>query len=49
MAWQIQHKFRPERLYKTTGKGYYASNTVEEIREAREAKEDSPSTKNEQD
>jgi hypothetical protein len=35
-----QHKFRPERLYKTTGKGYYDTNTVEEIRQARD-KDDS--------
>ncbi|HTF43762.1 MAG TPA: hypothetical protein VK641_07690 [Terriglobales bacterium] len=28
---RIQHQFRPEPLYKTTGKGSYKSNTVEEI------------------
>ncbi len=28
---RIQHQFRPEPLYKTTGKGSYKSNTVQEI------------------
>jgi hypothetical protein len=28
---RIQHQFRPEPLYKTTGRGSYKSNTVEEI------------------
>jgi CRISPR-associated endonuclease/helicase Cas3 len=34
----IQDKFRPEPLYKQTGKGHYESKTVEEIREAKDAK-----------
>ncbi len=33
----IQHKFKPEPLYRQTGKGHYESDTVEEIRRAREA------------
>ncbi|HOX03622.1 MAG TPA: CRISPR-associated endonuclease Cas3'' [Candidatus Paceibacterota bacterium] len=33
----IQKKFRPEPLYKRTGKGHYEGGTVEEIRRAREA------------
>ena len=32
----IQDKFRPEPLHKQTGKGYYLSGTVEEIRKAKE-------------
>jgi CRISPR-associated endonuclease/helicase Cas3 len=32
----IQEKFRPEPLYQQTGKGHYESNTVEEIRQAKE-------------
>ena len=28
---RIQHQFRPEPLYKTTGRGSYQSNTVQEI------------------
>jgi hypothetical protein len=32
---RIQHQFRPEPLYKTTGKGSYKSNTVEEIAAAK--------------
>lgn len=35
----IQHKFRPEPLYKTTGKGHYAGDTVEEIRRAKDKAE----------
>ena len=31
----IQNKFLPEPLYKQTGKGHYASNTVEEIQRAK--------------
>jgi len=31
----IQKEFRPEPLYKQTGKGHYASDTVEEIRKAK--------------
>jgi CRISPR-associated endonuclease/helicase Cas3 len=34
----IQDKFRPEPLYQRTGQGHYASDTVEEIRQARPAK-----------
>jgi CRISPR-associated endonuclease/helicase Cas3 len=34
----IQDKFKPEPLYKQTGKGHYASKTVEEIQRARQAK-----------
>jgi hypothetical protein len=34
----IQHTFRPEPLYKQTGQGHYASNTVEEIQRARRNK-----------
>jgi len=34
----IQDKFRPEPLYKETGKGHYASDTVEEIQRARKPK-----------
>jgi CRISPR-associated endonuclease/helicase Cas3 len=34
----IQEKFRPEPLYKRTGKGHYASDTVEEIRQAKKSK-----------
>jgi CRISPR-associated endonuclease/helicase Cas3 len=34
----IQDKFRPEPLYKQTGKGHYASNTVEEIQRAKRDK-----------
>jgi CRISPR-associated endonuclease/helicase Cas3 len=34
----IQDKFRPEPLYKQTGKGHYAGNTVEEIRKAKGSK-----------
>ena len=33
----IQDKFRPEPLYRETGKGHYASQTVEEIRQAKQA------------
>lgn len=32
---RIQHRFRPEPLYKTTGKGSYQSNTVQEIAAAK--------------
>jgi len=32
---RIQHQFRPEPLYKTTGKGSYQSNTVQEIAAAK--------------
>jgi hypothetical protein len=32
----IQDKFRPEPLYKETGKGHYESGTVQEIRQAKE-------------
>ena len=32
---RIQHQFRPEPLYKTTGKGSYKSNTVQEIADAK--------------
>jgi hypothetical protein len=35
---RIQEKFRPEPLYKETGKGHYASDTVEEIRQAKQSK-----------
>ena len=35
----IQEKFRPEPLYKKTGKGHYQSGTVEEIRKAKEESE----------
>jgi len=31
----IQEAFRPEPLYKQTGKGHYESKTVEEVREAK--------------
>lgn len=41
----IQHKFRPEPLYKTTGKGHYADNTVEEIRQALELSLEEETTK----
>lgn len=34
----IQSKFRPEPLYKQTGKGHFQSRTVEEIQRARQAK-----------
>lgn len=34
----IQDQFRPEPLYQQTGKGHYASDTVEEIRRAKESK-----------
>jgi CRISPR-associated endonuclease/helicase Cas3 len=34
----IQDKFRPEPLYKQTGKGHYESGTVEEIRQAKKEK-----------
>jgi CRISPR-associated endonuclease/helicase Cas3 len=34
----IQDKFRPEPLYKQTGKGHYDSGTVEEIRQAKKEK-----------
>jgi CRISPR-associated endonuclease/helicase Cas3 len=34
----IQDKFRPEPLYKQTGKGHYVSDTVEEVRRAKETK-----------
>ena len=37
----IQEKFRPEPLYKRTGKGHYESKTVEEIRQAREKAKES--------
>jgi hypothetical protein len=30
----IQHKFRPEPRYKTTGNGHYGADTVEEIQQA---------------
>ena len=33
----IQDKFRPEPLYRETGKGHYASQTVDEIRQAKQA------------
>ena len=32
----IQEKFKPEPLYKRTGKGHYESTTVEDIRRAKE-------------
>ena len=32
---RIQHQFRPEPLYKTTGRGSYQSNTVQEIAAAK--------------
>lgn len=32
----IQDKFRPEPLYRQTGKGHYAATTVEDIRRAKE-------------
>jgi len=32
---RIQHRFRPEPLYKTTGKGSYKSETVAEITAAK--------------
>ncbi len=41
---EIQHKFKPEPLYKTTGKGHYAGNTVEEIRQARARMSDPDNT-----
>jgi hypothetical protein len=34
----IQDNFRPEPLYKQTGKGHYATDTVEEILRAKESK-----------
>ena len=34
----IQGKFRPEPLYKQTGKGHYKSRTTEEMRKARKLK-----------
>ena len=34
---RIQDKFRPEPLYNETGKGHYASRTVEEIRQAKKS------------
>jgi CRISPR-associated endonuclease/helicase Cas3 len=34
----IQEKFRPEPLYRQTGKGHYASNTVEEIRRTKKTR-----------
>jgi hypothetical protein len=34
----IQNKFRPEPLYKQTGKGHYEGKTVEEIRAAKKNK-----------
>jgi len=36
----IQDRFRPEPLYKTTGKGHYESRTVEDIQSARKQSED---------
>ena len=33
----IQHKFRPEPLLEQTGKGHYASQTVEAILQAKKA------------
>ena len=39
----IQDKFRAEPLYKQTGKGHYESNTVEDIRRAKEAADRSKS------
>jgi hypothetical protein len=33
----IHDKFRPEPLYRKTGKGHYASDTVEEIRRAKKS------------
>jgi hypothetical protein len=32
----IQDRFRPEPMYKQTGKGHYLGGTVEEIRKAKE-------------
>jgi len=32
---RIQHQFRPEPLYKLTGRGSYQSNTVQEIAAAK--------------
>ena len=37
----IQDRFRPEPLYKKTGKGHYESRTVEDIQKARRKKEES--------
>jgi hypothetical protein len=34
----FQEKFRPEPLYKQTGTGHYAGNTVEEIQKSRISK-----------
>jgi hypothetical protein len=34
----IQEKFRPEPLYKQTGKGHYEAKTVEEIQKAKKRK-----------
>jgi len=34
----IQDRFRPEPLYKTTGRGSYRSNTVAEIAAAKKSK-----------
>ena len=31
----VQDKFRPEPLYKQTGKGHYESKTVEEVKKAK--------------
>ena len=31
----IQHKFKPEPLYRQTGKGHYQSDLVDEVRKAR--------------
>ena len=36
----IQDRFRPEPLYKTTGKGHYESRTVEDIQSAKKHSED---------
>jgi len=37
----IQDRFKPEPLFKNTGKGHYGSRTVEDIRKARQGKEKS--------
>lgn len=39
---RIQNRFRPEPLYKTTGKGHFDSQTVDEIRDARDKPREEP-------
>lgn len=46
---RIQHRFRPEPIYKTTGKGYMAPAGVEEMAAAKKALEQHQATRSAKD